>query len=140
MSFNEEIYDKTVYKSVAAESKKNPRTKLIKGLTHGIPRPVSYQPPSIQQNQTQRATISPFQPILPAQVSSPKNLIEPLLIIGEHLLESPLIVGEPLIIGPTGLPITILQSHSATSWFHHQFGPSACSIIQHWTDTQLIIW
>ena len=126
-----------MYKSVAPESKKNPRTKLIKGHTHGIPLPVGYQPPTIQQNWTERAAISPFQPILPAQVSSSQNLLEPPLIIGELLPES------PPIIGPTGPPITnpsVLQSHSATSWIPHQFGPSACSIIEHWTDTQLIIW
>ena len=117
-----------MYKSVAAESKKNPGTKLIKGHTHGIPLPVGYQPPTIQQNWTERAAISPFQPILPAQVSSSQNLLEPPLIIGELLLEPPLIIGEllpesPLIIGPTGRPITnptVLQSYSATSWFPHQ--------------------
>ena len=71
-----------MYKSVAPESKKNLRTKLIKGHTHGIPLPVGYQPPTIQQNWTERAAISPFQPILPAQVSSSQNLLEPHLFIG----------------------------------------------------------
>ena len=124
-----------MYKSVALESKKNPRTNLIKGHMHGIPPLVSYQPPTIQQNWTERATISPFQPILPAQVSSSQNLLEPPLFIGPSWVTThhwTYWTTNHQSYSPTVLQCYILVPSS--------IGPSACSIIEHWTDTQLIIW
>ena len=81
-----------------------------------------------------------FQPVLPAQVSSSQNLLEPPLIIGKLLLEPLLIVGElllkpPLFIGPSWVTThhwiywtTNHQSYSPIVLQCHIMDPSASSI------------